>query len=135
MIAALIFVMSMAALAQFAISQWRSIWVTIAAQPLSDSLQDATGIENDAIGPEHFELLVRAANQLGKSAREGSLWLKEVRVYYRGLVACRKLSAHALPTVAKWANRELGQCAKFAAAILDRRMNNSLAYNATAQNS
>ena len=135
MIAALIFVMSMAALTQFAISQWRSIWVTIAAQPLSDSLENATGIENHAIGAEHFELLVQAANQLEKSAGEGNLWLKEVGVYYRGLVACRKVCARVLPTVAKRADRELGQCAKFAAAILDRRINNSLAYSATAQNS
>jgi hypothetical protein len=135
MIAALIFVMSLAALAQFAISQWRSIWITIAAQPLSESLENATGIANEAIGAEHFDLLVRASNQLEKSAGEGSLWLKEVGIYYRGLRACQKLSGNALPTVTKWADRELAQCAKFAAALLDRRMNNSLVYSASVQNS
>lgn len=135
MMAALIFVMSIAALAQFAISQWRSIWVTIAAQPLSDSLENATGIENNAIGAQHFDLLISASKQLEKSPREGNLWLKEVGVYYRGLRACRKLSAKAMPTIASWADGELVQCAKFAAAILDRRLNDSLAYGAQAQNS
>ena len=134
MIAALICVLSFAALVQFAIFQWRSIWGTIAAQPLSSSLETATGIANDAICAEHFEMLVHASEQLCQS-HEGGLWIKEVGLYYRGLRASRRLSGKAFPSVANWANRELTECAKFAAAILDRRLNNSLEYGATAQNS
>ncbi|HEV2618292.1 MAG TPA: hypothetical protein VGU63_16965 [Candidatus Acidoferrales bacterium] len=133
MIAALICVMSLAALAQFAVSQWRSIWVTIAAQPLSNSLESATGIANDAIGAEHFEILSLASEQLGRSLHESNLWIKEVKLYHRLLRASRKLSGKALPSVSGWANRELAECAKFAAAMLDRRLNNSLAYGAPAQ--
>ena len=39
MTAALILVFSLAALAQFAVSQWRMIWLTTANQPLSDALR------------------------------------------------------------------------------------------------
>lgn len=134
MIAAFICVMSVAALLQFAVSQWRSIWITIAAQPLSKSLEAATGIANEAIGAEHFEMLIRASDQMCKSPQEGNLWLKEVSIYYRVLQACSKLSG-SLPAVSNWAKRELTECAKFAAAILDRRLNSNLAYSVEGQNS
>ncbi len=133
--AAFICVMSLGALVQFAISQWRSIWITIAAQPLSSSLEAATGIANEAICAEHFEMLIHASEQLDRPAHEGNLWMKEVGLYYRALRTCRKLSGKALPSVASWANRELTECARFAAAILDRRLNNSLVYGSASQNS
>ena len=135
MIAALICVMSLAVLVQFAMSQWRSIWVTMATQPLSSSLESATGVPNDAICAQHFEMLIHESNQLGRSLHDSNLWVKEVCIYYQALRACQKLSGKALPSVSNWANRELTECAKFAAAILDRRLNNSLAYGTTRQNS
>ncbi|MGH9731680.1 MAG: hypothetical protein ACRD4A_08265 [Candidatus Acidiferrales bacterium] len=135
MIAALICVMSLTALLQFAISQWRSIWITIAAQPLSSSLESVTGIANAAICAEHFEMLTRASEELGRSMHESNLWMKEVVMYYQALRAFRKLSGKTLPSVSNWASRELVECAKFAAAMLDRRLNNSLAYGSAVQNS
>ncbi|HEV2289898.1 MAG TPA: hypothetical protein VGR81_13220 [Candidatus Acidoferrales bacterium] len=135
MIAAFICVMSLGALVQFAISQWRSIWVTMAEQPLSNSLEAATGIANSEISARHFDMLVRASEQLSRSAQKGNLWMKEVKVYYRALQACLKLSGTALPRLAGWANREMTECARFAAAVLDRRLNNSLAYDNGTQDS
>lgn len=135
MIAALICVMSLVTLVQFAISQWRSVWITIAASPLSTSLENATGIAKEAICAEHFDLFVRASRQLNKSRHEGNLWMKEVGLYYRGLRACRRLSGKALPSVTSWANRELKECARFAAAILDRRLSDDLAFGAASRNS
>lgn len=135
MVAALICVLSFSALVRFAIFQWRAIWGTIAAQPLSSSLETATGIANDAIGAEHFEILIRASEELCQLSHEGNLWMKEVKLYYRGLRAYRKLSGTSLPSVTNWVNRELTECAKFAAATLDRHLNDSLEYGATPQNS
>jgi hypothetical protein len=130
MIAALICALSLGALLQFALAQWRSIWIAIAAQPLSSALEAATGIANDAIGAEHFEMLVHASHQMSPSPEEGNLWLKEVSVYYRLLRSCVKLSGSALPPLSDWAKRELAECSKFAAAILDRRLNANFAYGA-----
>jgi len=45
MTAVLILAFSVLALVQFAISQWRMIWLTTANQPISDSLHAATGID------------------------------------------------------------------------------------------
>ncbi len=58
MTVALILVFSLAALAQFAVSQWRMIWLTTANQPLSDALRTATGVEAEAIGPNDFGKLL-----------------------------------------------------------------------------
>lgn len=80
-------------------------------------------------------MLTRASEELGRSLHESNLWMKEVVIYYRALRAFRKLSGKALPSISNWANRELMECAKFAAAMLDRRLNNSLAYESTNQNS
>lgn len=93
MIAAFILVLSVAALVQFGVSQWRSIWISIAQQPLSESLQSATGIAASAIGADDFEVLARTSEQLCPSAQERNVWLKEVRVYYRLVRAVQGLSS------------------------------------------
>jgi hypothetical protein len=64
MIAAFIVVLSLAALLQFAISQWRAMWITIAEQPLSEYFTTATGIAGDEIQAEHFDLLTRISEHL-----------------------------------------------------------------------
>lgn len=133
MIAALICVMSLAALVQFAVAQWRSIWIAIAAQPLSSSLPATTGIENNAICADHFEMLVRASNQMSRSPEEKNLWMAEVTLYYRALDTLLKLTRTAFPSVSNWAKRELTECARFAAAILDRRLNANFAYDSAGQ--
>jgi len=129
MIAALICVISCATLIQFAISQWRSIWLTIAAQPLSNSFEAATGISHDSVSPDHFEWLIRVTQQKFPSLREGRSWLTAIGLYRKGLYAFLKMGGHALPSVADWVTRELTECSKYAAAILDRRLNTSLACN------
>lgn len=135
MIAALICAMSFGALIQFAVAQWRSIWLTIAAQPLSSALEAATGIANDAIGADHFEMLIRASGQISPSRQERSLWLREVSAYYRVLRVCLNLSGTALPGISNWAKRELTECSKFAAAILDRRLHASFVCASEGQHS
>jgi hypothetical protein len=53
------------------ISQWRSVWLTIAAQPLSKSFEAATGMAHDSVGAEHFEWLVRVSKEKFPSPQEG----------------------------------------------------------------
>jgi hypothetical protein len=51
MIALLILAVSITALAQFAVCQWRSMWITVAAQPLSECLQAAVGLAPARFNP------------------------------------------------------------------------------------
>lgn len=131
MIAALICVISLATLIQFGVAQWRSIWLTIAAQPLSKSFEAATGISHDSVGAEHFEWLVRVTEQKFPSAQEGHSWLRAVAVYRKGLCAFLKLGGNVLPSVAGWTRQELTECSKYAAATLDRLLNASVTCNSS----
>jgi hypothetical protein len=128
MIAALIVVLSVAALIQFAVTQWRAMWITIAEQPLSPFFTATTGIAVEQIGPDHFDVLTRTSEQLGASGKQGSLWLKEVRVYYRIIRALKQFCEKQFPTFAAWANHELVACSLYAAATLDQRLSSHLAF-------
>lgn len=125
MIAALILVMSVVALAQFAIAQWRSMWMTVAAQPLTDYVQAATGISDAAISENDFDLFVRTSEQLSPSAQEGNLWLREVSIYYRVIRALDGMCAEQISGLSDWAKNELVACSRYAAAVLDQRLNSS----------
>jgi hypothetical protein len=122
MIAALICVISLVTLIQFAISQWRAIWLTIAAQPLSKSFESATGIPDNLIGADHFEWLVRVSQQKFPSPQAGHSWLTAVGVYRKGLYVFLRLTGGRFPVASNWINRELTECSKYAAAMLDRRL-------------
>jgi hypothetical protein len=128
MIAAFIVVLSVAALLQFAISQWRAMWTTIAEQPLSEYFTTATGIAGDEIRAEHFDLLTRISEQVGASGKRSNLWLKEVRIYYRTIRALNQFCEKQFPAFAAWANHELVACSLYAAATLDQRLNSHLAF-------
>src|ERR1700720_1525153 len=99
MIAICILVLSIAALAEFAISQWRSMWILVGAQPVSSSLQSATGISAESLTADHFSLLAQTIQQLCPSRKEGNLWLREVGVYYR---IVRFLDKN-VPSLSSWA--------------------------------
>jgi hypothetical protein len=128
MIAALIFVFSVAALVQFAVSQWRATWITIAEQPLSEFFAATTGIGRDEIRAEHFDFLTQISKQLGASAKQSNLWLKEVQLYYRTIRAFDQICKKQLPIISAWADQELMACSRYAAAILDQRLSSNLAF-------
>jgi hypothetical protein len=130
MVAALILVISVAALAQFAILQWRSMWIIVAAQPLSNSFQGATGIAGEAVGAGDFDYLVNTSQQLCPGLPTQSIWLKEVGVYYHTVRAIQNFFAANIPSLSNWGTRELTSCSKYAAAILDQRLNANLEFAA-----
>jgi hypothetical protein len=128
MIAICILVLSVAALIEFAVSQWRSMWLTVASQPLSNCLQTATGISPEAITADDFEFLLHSNEQLCPSAKQGNRWLKEVKVYYRAVRALDTHCEKSIPALSSWAKNELVSCARFVAAVLDQRLNDDMAY-------
>jgi hypothetical protein len=130
MIAAFILVFSTVALVRFGICQWRAMWLTVAARPLSDCLQAATGLDVSALRPEDFYLITKTSHYVSAAPQERNVWLREVGVYFRVVSAIKRLAGDHIPGVAKWAQSELLSCAKYAAAVLDQRLNANLAYAA-----
>lgn len=134
MIALLILAISVTALVQFAVCQWRSIWITVAAQPLSECLQAAVGLAPGQIQSSHFELLARTSEQICPTTQKQDVWLREVRLYFRIVETLDRLCVKHIPAISEWAETELVACARYAAAVLDERLNANLAFASEMRN-
>jgi hypothetical protein len=134
MIALLILAISVTALVQFAVCQWRSIWITVAAQPLSECLQAAVGLAPGQIQSSHFELLARTSEQICPATQKQNVWLREVRLYFRIVETLDRLCVKHIPAISEWAETELVACARYAAAVLDERLNANLAFASEMRN-
>jgi hypothetical protein len=133
MAAALILVISVVALMQFAISQWRLIWLTTANQPLSETLQATTGIDSSAIQPADFNTLLDFCDELSPQIRKATPWLREVRWYYGLMTKVQQAFGSVLPALGNWAVGEMKTCARFAAVVLDQNLSLELDRRAAAR--
>ncbi len=122
MTAVLILAFSLFALAQFAISQWRMIWLTTAYQPLSEALRAATGIEAENIGPNDFGTLLGLCDQLSPGIKRTTPWLREIRGYYSVVAKLEKACKSIQPALAAWATSEMKTCSRYVAVVLDQNL-------------
>ena len=126
MTAILILAFSVLALGQFAISQWRMIWLTTANQPLSDSLCAVTGIEAESIGPNDFGTLLGFCDQLSPAIKQSTPWLREVRGYYKVVAKLEKACRSIQPALSSWAAAEMKTCSRYVAVVLDQNLSIAL---------
>jgi hypothetical protein len=133
MIAAIILAISVGTLLQFAISQWRLIWLTTANQPLSDNLQAAAGIDDASIRPDDFGMLLHLCDQLSPNIKKATPWLREVRFYYGLMNKVRSVAGSVLPALGTWAGGEMKTCARFVAVVLDQNLSLDLDRRAAAR--
>jgi len=110
------------ALIRFAVSQWRAIWISLASQPLSDSLQLTAGIDAAAIGPRDFGRLMNLCDELSPELKKSSPWLKELSFYYRAIAKLEQMSGSKVPSISIWAAREMQTCARYVAVVLDQNL-------------
>ena len=122
MISLFILVFAGLALGRFAVAQWRTIWITAANQPLSDSLRATAGIDAAAIGAQDFGSLLNLCDNLSPGLKKKTPWLKEVSVYYYAVAKLEQLSKLKLPSLAAWASREMKICSRYVAVVLDQNL-------------
>jgi hypothetical protein len=120
-IAALIFVVSLAALLQFFVSYCRSITAASRKQAFSDDVREIVGAEQ-AVPPEEFGRLVQLV-EICPGSGDDRFSLRAVRAYYAllnllGTLVPGKFAIH----VASWVEQERANCAYFAAIALGRRI-------------
>jgi hypothetical protein len=123
-IAALILVISVAALLQFFVSYCRSVIAASCKRNLSEHARKMAGIENRFVRGDEFERLlqlVQLCPEPGDDGRE----LRAVGSYFGLLSLLRSSFGRLAPAVANWAEREREGCAYFAAVALDRRITHS----------
>jgi len=134
MYAAMLFAISIVALAQFAAYYWRAMLAGTAAQPVSERVLAAAGVQNGKVTGQDFPALVGLSDvtpDLG--ARGGSL--APVRIYYAVVDGIAALAGRSLPAVAAWGERELAVCARYAAVHIDRRLQANLKWAASMRSS
>lgn len=121
MVAALIFVISAAALAQFVVFTWRASLLSMAEQPFSEEICRIAGICANAVGPKDFQALSslhELCPGLKRASRE--MWL--VRTYYSVVRALGWLGGTKSAGWSGWANREMAACARYVAVAIDQRL-------------
>ncbi len=121
MIAALILLLSVAALAQFFLSYVRSLLLASAQQAIAPSVLEACMLESADVQGRDFHGLMLRAQLYSKVDAEGSAVLA-VRVYF-SLVGLLSLALGPLaPALRRWLAQEQAACSRFALAALNRRV-------------
>jgi hypothetical protein len=121
MIAALIVVISLAALLQFFISYCRSFLAAYSKVELSEQVREITGIETQPVTGEEFKRLLQLVH-LCPERGDDRAEIRLVGVYYGLLSLVRALLGSLSSGIAGWAERERQGCSYFAAVALDRRI-------------
>ncbi|MGB2899867.1 MAG: hypothetical protein WBB89_11420 [Candidatus Acidiferrum sp.] len=122
MVSLFILVFASIALGRFAVSQWRTIWITAANQPISDSLQVTAGIDGAAIGAQDFGSLLDLCDNLSPGLKKKTPWLKEVSLYYGAVAKLEQAFKLKLPSVSTWASQEMKNCSRYVAVVLDQNL-------------
>ncbi len=126
MLAALLFVISVAALGQFALYYWRAVLAGVAAEPLSEHVCDAARLSGTSVTPADFVNLLNI-HHLTPGLYKKSGELLAVRAYYRVVASLGRLAGSTLPWLAAWSERELATCSRYVAVLLDQRLQRNLA--------
>jgi len=126
MFAAMLLVISIVALSQFALYYWRAILAGVAAQPVSERVLAAASLDAARMNGQDFEKLA-GLHELTPELGAGSGGLGPVRAYYRIVEGLAALSGVRLPALAEWCERERVTCARYAAVQIDRRLQANLA--------
>jgi hypothetical protein len=121
MIAALMFVISLAALLQFFVSYCRSVIAASSKVELSDQVREVTGIASQTVAGDEFERLLQLA-RLCPERGDDRTEIRAVGAYYRLLNLMRAAFRSIAPSFVSWAELERQHCSYFAAVALDRRI-------------
>lgn len=134
MFAALIFVISLAMMAQFAFFFWRSNMLTIAAEPISEALAAAQVSFGTSGTSQRFDT-VAAMSQICPAIGVASVKLWPARAYYQAMRSLSWLCSAILPQGSSWALQEMAFCTRYIAVSIDRRLVSNQAYLAAMRSS
>ena len=122
MVSLFILGVSAIALIQFAIHQWRAIWISSASQPLSESLHVVTGLDHEVISAADFPSLVGMYDRICPGQRSSTPWLREITRYYWVLSKLKVALSRILPSLSAWATNEMRTCSRWVAVVIDQHL-------------
>jgi hypothetical protein len=123
MIAAILLTVSVVALCQFALYYWRAMIAGVASHEVSDTIRVAARITSSTIGSQDFNNIL-VLNNLSPYLRGPNGSFRTVRAYYSVV----KRLGSLIPAMASWADGEMATCARYAAVVMDQRMESNIAY-------
>jgi hypothetical protein len=125
MFSAMLLAISTVALSQFALYYWRAVVAGVAAQPVSDRVLVAAHVENGRLAPQHFETLA-GLHDLTPDLQPNRNRMGLVRVYFRLIEGLDAIFGQKIPAFALWSEHERAICARYAAVLVDRRLQANL---------
>jgi hypothetical protein len=125
MFSALIFAISIAALAQFGVFYWRAVIAGVAAQPVSEQVLTAANVDSQSFKGQDYRSLAQL-HQLTPDLCAKSSGLGLVPLYYKLIHAVGMLASGRAAALAAWAESERILCARYAAVQVDRRLQANL---------
>ena len=130
MFAAMLFTISLVALAQFALYYGRAVLSGVAAQPISSGVLEAVQVEESRLCGADFERLASllALTPELKSSRAS---LGFVPAYYKIVGRIAELFGRISPALLHWTEQERVLCTRYAAVQIGRRLEANLAQAAS----
>src|SRR5260370_7030721 len=125
MFRAMVLAISMVAVSEFGLYYWRAVLAGVAAQSVSDRVLAAAQVENGRLAPEHFQTLA-GLHDLTPDLQPNRNRMGLVRVYFRLIEAIDAIIGKRVPAFAVWSERERATCARYAAVLVDRRLQANL---------
>lgn len=120
MMAALIFVCSVATLLMFFVSYCLSLTAASAKKTISPEVADVTGIHAAASGADYARVVQLL--DLCPESPDDRRDLRAINAYFGLLGMLSATVARLVPSLRAWTEAERGHCAHFAAVALDRRI-------------
>jgi hypothetical protein len=121
MIAAILFMVSIVALGQFAIYYWRAVISGVATQPISERVRTAAGITAHQIGARDFHTIL-SLHDLSPDLRGPNGSFIGLRAYFSVIEKLGKL----IPAAADWANAEMLTCSRYIAVLVDQHLERNM---------
>jgi|SRR5215471_15052496 len=130
MFAAMLFAISVVAMAQFALYYWRAVLSGVASLPVSSAVFEAVHVPETELRGSDFEKLAGLLDLTPelKGAHGG---LGSVGVYYKLVGKISDLFGKLSPALMAWSEQERMLCARYAAVLVERRLEANLAQAAS----
>ena len=128
MVAAVIFIISVGAFAQFGLYYWRATISGIAIRETSERIRVAAGISHAEIGAQDFRNII-ILKDLSPDLRGPNGSFIAIRAYYKTVENLGRF----VPGMASWANLEMTTCSRYVAVLMDQHLERNIACAAQAR--
>jgi hypothetical protein len=133
LIAALIFVISLATVIQFAVMSWRAGLLRAAAEPISPHWESQTACIAKSLIPDSFLNITAYGKLCPDVTTRSAPRFASLRLYYRLLEIIEQFSRNFMPQMLAWTNQEKALCTRCAVVLLSRQLERNQALSAAAR--